>query len=70
MRSDFMKKNFFPLIAMVLGILIVLYGIFGGGGNLIMFFDVASLLIVIVGSFFALGIIYQLKERLDVYETN
>ena len=61
-----MKKNFFPLIAMVGGIGIVLYGIFGGGGDLMMFVDIASLLIVVVGSLFALGIIYPLKDLMKI----
>lgn len=56
-----MKKNFFPLIAMVGGIGVVLYGIFGGGGQLGMFIDIASLFIVIVGSFCSLAIIYPLS---------
>lgn len=56
-----MKKNFLPLIAIICGIAVVLYGIFGGGGSIGMFIDIASLFIVIVGSFCALAIVYPLS---------
>lgn len=56
-----MKKNFFPLIAMVGGIGVVIYGIIGGGGNIISFISVSSLFIVIIGSLCSLGIIYPLS---------
>lgn len=56
-----MKKNFFPLIAMIGGIGVCLYGIIGGGGTISMFISVSSLFIVLVGSFASLAIVYPLS---------
>lgn len=57
-----MKKNFFPLIAIAAGIGVVAYGIFGGGGNIQMFIDIPSLIIVIGGSLASIAIIYPLSD--------
>ena len=56
-----MKKNMFPLIAMLIGIGVVFFGIMDSGGNVMMFISVSSLLIVLGGSFAALAVIYPLK---------
>ncbi|HAX72548.1 MAG TPA: motility protein A [Firmicutes bacterium] len=57
-----MKKDFFPLIAMLLGIGIIFFGIFDSGGTIMMFISISSLLIVLVGSLCALAIVYPLKD--------
>lgn len=57
-----MKRNMFPLIAMILGMGVVYYGIFDSGGSTIMFISIPSLFIVLGGSFAALAIVYPLKE--------
>ena len=51
----------FPLIAMLIGIGVVFFGIMDSGGNVMMFISVSSLLIVLGGSFAALAVIYPLK---------
>lgn len=57
-----MKKNFFSLIAIIAGIAVVVYGIIGGGGNIGMFIDIPSFIIVIVGSLASVAIIYPLND--------
>lgn len=57
-----MKRNMFPLIAMLLGIGVVFFGIMNSGGNVMMFVSIASLFIVLGGSFAALAIVYPLND--------
>lgn len=56
-----MKRNFFPLIALLAGFGVVIYGIVGGGGVISAFIDFPSLFIVLGGSLGALAIVYPLS---------
>ena len=61
-----MKKNLFPLIATIMGFLIMLYGIYdsakGDMSKISAFINVPSFLIVIVGSLAATAIIFPLTS--------
>lgn len=61
-----MKKNFFPLIATVLGLGVMLYGIYssakGDMSKLVAFVDIPSFVIVVLGSLVATAIIYPIAD--------
>ncbi|MGL4338003.1 MAG: motility protein A [Turicibacter sp.] len=57
-----MKRNYFPLLAMLIGIGVIFFGIYDADGQLMMFVSVASLFIVIGGSFAALAISFPISQ--------
>ncbi|HHY81547.1 MAG TPA: motility protein A [Clostridiales bacterium] len=56
-----MKKNFVPLIALTIGLVLVVYAISMDGGTFYMFWSVTSILITFFGSLAALLISYPFK---------
>lgn len=56
-----MKKNFVPLIALIVGMVLVIYAISMDGGTLIMFLSATSILITLFGSLAALLISFPFK---------
>ena len=56
-----MKKNFMPLIALIIGLILVVYAISMDGGTFLMFWSVTSILITLFGSLAALLISYPTK---------
>jgi chemotaxis protein MotA len=56
-----MKRNFIPLIALTVGIILVAYAIAMDGGSFYMFWSVTSILITVFGSLAALLISYPPK---------
>ena len=57
-----MKKNFIPLIALTIGMVLVVYAISIDGGTFTMFWSVTSILITLFGSLAALMISYPFKN--------
>lgn len=57
-----MKRNYFPLLAMLVGIGVIFFGIYDADGQLMMFVSIASLFIVLGGSFAALAVSYPLEQ--------
>lgn len=56
-----MKKNFMPLIALIMGLALIFIAISVDGGSVIMFWSISSLFITLMGSFAALLISYPIK---------
>ncbi|BAK81520.1 motility protein A [Candidatus Arthromitus sp. SFB-rat-Yit] len=57
-----MKKDNLSIIGIVVGIVMLLYGMLGPGTSLMAFVDVKSFVIVIVGSFAALLVSFSMNE--------
>lgn len=61
-----MKRNFSPLIAIILGMLLIFWSITISGGKVVGFISFSSFIITIVGSFCALVVSYPLEDLLKV----
>ena len=57
-----MKKDNLSIIGIVVGIVMLLYGMLGPGTSLMAFVDIKSFVIVIVGSFAALLVSFSMNE--------
>lgn len=57
-----MKKDSLSIIGIIVGIVMLLYGMMGAGTSLMAFVDVKSFVIVIAGSFAALLVSFSLNE--------
>ena len=56
-----MKKDNLSIIGIVVGIVMLLYGMLGPGTSLMAFVDIKSFVIVIVGSFAALLVSFSMN---------